>query len=172
MPVELLTRSVPSRIGNGFAKCLSVPSLVVMCALGVCQHFPDLCEPNRPNQDGISVRFESTSISMRHACRWGGSNCGREVSAARADRDQAAKWSPPYFLVTLPAPGGARCGEGWRPPFFSRPSPETFLVGMVAAGFSDARRPASTVTAHVCGRGVGFHFDPRDGVAGVASVHI
>ncbi len=53
-----------------------------------------------------------------------------------------------YFLVTLPPPGGgggggggegARCGEGWRPPFFSKPSPETSLVSIVARCFGDTR---------------------------------
>jgi hypothetical protein len=38
-------------------KAVSVPGLVVMVELGVCQHYSDLFEPNCPDQDDTSVRF-------------------------------------------------------------------------------------------------------------------
>jgi hypothetical protein len=38
-------------------RLLSVPGLVVMVALGVCQQYSDLFEPNCPDQDDTSVRF-------------------------------------------------------------------------------------------------------------------
>ena len=36
---------------------LSVPGLVVMAELGVCQHHSDLFKPYCPDQDDTSVRF-------------------------------------------------------------------------------------------------------------------
>jgi hypothetical protein len=37
---------------------MSVPGLVDMRELGLCQQFSDLSEPSRPDQDDISVRFD------------------------------------------------------------------------------------------------------------------
>ena len=45
----------PSSMLESPSGALSVPGLVVMVKLGVCQHYSDLFEPNRPDQDDTSV---------------------------------------------------------------------------------------------------------------------
>jgi hypothetical protein len=64
---------VPTKPGTDNNNYLSFPGLVVMVELGVCQHYSDLSEPNRPNQDGTSVPIvigiSLQSIAIDAPCR-------------------------------------------------------------------------------------------------------